>query len=113
MRTFRNCKLPVLAVILACVLFGCASSLPPGPADKNLLLFLDRGPSMEEVLLNLGEPSATFEKGRILTYRIGGDKAKGYFLLGKQRQLGFRRYSLVLVFDENGFLKKHALVQIT
>lgn len=67
---------------------------------------------MEEVLLNLGEPSATFEKGRILTYRIGADNARGYFLLGRQQQWVITRYSLVLVFDENGFLKKHALVQI-
>ena len=78
----RHFKTAALAMVLLVVMGGCAS-LPPIPADKDLLSITAAGTSREAVLLKLGEPSASFEQGRILTYRIGSDDEKGYFLLGK------------------------------
>lgn len=102
------------AAFVLCALFilvGCAS-LPPIPADKNLLNIVAPGTSQEAILLKLGEPSASFEQGRILTYRIGADDDNGYFLLDRQVRWTNTKYSLVLVFDEKGFLAKHTLVQV-
>lgn len=101
------------AALLLCflgVLAGCAG-LPPIPADKNLLDVVAHGTSRETILLKLGEPSAGFEQGRILTYRIGAGE-DGYFLLDRQVRWTNTKYSLVLVFDENGLLAKHNLVQV-
>jgi len=104
------------SAFVLCVLFvlaGCIT-LPPVTADKNLLSFLVDGISRETVLMKLGEPSASFEQGRILTYRVGADAEKGYFLLDRQANIGWEntKYSLVLVFNEKGLLIKHTLVQI-
>lgn len=103
-----------IAAIALCTLFvlgGCAT-LPPLPADKDLLNFLVAGISRETVLLKLGEPSASFEQGRILTYRIGEENDQGYFLLDRQVRWNNTKYSLVLVFDEKGGLTKHALIKV-
>lgn len=111
MFTINDIKLPVLALSLWFTLAGCAS-MPPAYADKDLLSFLTPGISRETVLLKLGEPSATFEQGRVLTYRVGADEEKGYFLLDRQIRWENTKYSLVLVFDEKMLLKKHSLVQV-
>lgn len=103
-----------ITIILLCALFmlcSCAS-LPPAYADKDLLSFLTPGTSKEAVLLKLGEPSASFEQGRVLTYRVGADDEKGYFLLDRQVRWDNTKYSLVLVFDEKGLLTKHTLVRV-
>jgi hypothetical protein len=86
---------------------------PPVPPDKNLLNnVVATGTSREAVLLKLGEPSATFEAGRILTYRIGSDGDNSYFLMDCQVNWSNAKYSLVFVFDEKGLLTKHSLVPV-
>ncbi|MHC1698752.1 MAG: hypothetical protein AB9919_11975 [Geobacteraceae bacterium] len=104
-------KITIIALCALFMLCSCAS-LPPVYADKDLLNFLTSGTSKEAVLLKLGEPSSSFEQGRVLTYRIGADDEKGYFLLDRQVRWENAKYSLVLVFDEKGLLTKHALVQV-
>ena len=103
-----------IAIIALCALFMLCSctSLPPVYADKDLFNFLTPGTSREAVLLKLGEPSASFEHGSILTYRVGADDEKGYFLLDRKVRWDNTKYSLVLVFDEKGLLTKHTLVQV-
>lgn len=112
-KTMKTSRLKIAAFVLSalCMLYGCAT-LPPVPADKNLLTFAAPGTSREAVLLKLGEPSASFEQGKILTYRIGEDNDQGYFLLDRQIYWARTKYSLVLVFDEKGVLTKHALVPV-
>ncbi|HSM28212.1 MAG TPA: hypothetical protein VK855_08940 [Thioalkalivibrio sp.] len=97
------------ALLVAMFIVACASA-PVG--RKDLLIFLQDGQtSRQEVYLALGEPSAVFESGRILAYRLGQDEG-GYYLL--QQGPGFQgvNYSLVLVFDDTGQLARHALVEV-
>lgn len=105
----------MIAAFALCTLFvlgGCVT-MPPIPADKNLLSnVVAPGAPREAILLKLGEPSASFEAGRILTYRIGEDDDHGYFLLDRQVRWLNIKYSLVLVFDEKGALTKHSLVPV-
>lgn len=104
-----------ISACVLCVLFlaaGCAT-LPPVPTDKNLLTdVVVPGTSREAILLKLGEPSASFESGRILTYRIGEDDDHGYFLMDRQVRWTNTKHSLVLVFGENGKLTKHSLIPV-
>jgi hypothetical protein len=47
------------------------------PGDKTLLDFLGDGATTRETaLFKLGEPSGTFDRDRILTYRIGSPKER-------------------------------------
>jgi hypothetical protein len=105
-------------VILAGWLAGCATAPVKGRAD--LLAFLvDGATTRETVLLQLGQPSGRFERERILTYRLGYDEKTGNHWL-VEREAGpsgwaawdRARYSLVLVFDERGVLRKHARVEV-
>ncbi|WP_155836970.1 hypothetical protein [Paraburkholderia mimosarum] len=87
-----------------------------------MLDFLGDGTTTRETaLLKLGEPSGTFDRDRILTYRIGIPKDGGYFLLHPHAagtaynwsaEPGVSLYSLVLVFDEKNILVKHSLVRV-
>ncbi len=95
---------------LVLVLLGACASTPVGQAD--LLTFIEDGrTTREQVFLALGEPSSTYEDGRILTFRLGRDDG-GYFLVEKAP--GFRtvQYSLVLAFDDAGLLRRHSLVTV-
>ncbi|ASW03445.1 hypothetical protein CJU94_35315 (plasmid) [Paraburkholderia aromaticivorans] len=103
---------------LLCV-SACTTDVPHG--DRTLLEFLRDGTtSREEVILRLGQPSATFEGERIVTYRVGSRKNEGY-TISRQREHKWEtasdtwvdtHFSLVLVFDDAGVLKKHALGQV-
>ncbi len=90
--------------------WALAPALRVGQAD--LLTFIEDGQTTrEQVFLALGEPSATYDDARILTFRLGRDDG-GYFLLEKAP--GFRsvKYSLVLAFDDAGLLRRHSLVAV-
>lgn len=96
-------------IVLLAALAGCASE-PIG--KKDLLDFLHDGvTTREEVILHLAEPSATFEGGRIVTYRLDQDDG-GYTILGSKGRGWSGRFSLVLSFDEHGVLRKHSLVRV-
>ncbi len=108
----RCVKIAAFALWVMFVFGGCAT-VPPVPADKNLLNdVVTPGTSREAILLKLGEPSASFESGRILTYRIGKDDDKGYFLMDRLVRWTNTKYSLVLVFDDKGILTKHTMVPV-
>ena len=113
-RTFRVASL--CAVLLAGWLTGCATS--GLSARPDLLKFLETGKTTrEEVLLTLGQASASYERDRILTYRIGEDGNKNQFVQYVSTPADMTtwqhvRYSLVLVFDEGGRLQKQQLVKV-
>ncbi len=98
-----------LSTLIFLTVVGCATT-PVG--NRQLLSFLQDGvTTQEEIYLQLAEPSATFEGGRILTYRLDEDSS-GY-VLSKRVGRGFTgKYSLVLAIDEKGVLRRHSLVRI-
>ena len=103
----------VLGVLTVLILSGCATPIPGAKTD--LLAFLEEGRTRrEEVILTLGQPSGAFEKERILTYRVGRDAKQGYFIVSPKETMPwqFVRHSLVLLFDDNGILRKHNLVAV-
>jgi len=97
-----------LGMVMLCMC-GCAST---SIGSRQLLDFLNDGTTTrEEIFLCLAEPSAAFEGGRILTYRLDEDES-GFVLL-KQSSKGWTgKFSLVLVLDDHGVLRRHALVRI-
>jgi hypothetical protein len=109
--------LPVVVILISALLSGCVT--PPN-ARPDLLAFLETGKTMrEEAILKLGQPSGSFEQDRILTYRIGQDGERGYFIISPKVILPAQgaswqnvRFSLVLVFDGAGRLQKHELVRV-
>lgn len=104
----RKAQLLLMAGLLA-LLSACAST-PIGKHD--LLDFLQDGKTTkEEVFLHLAEPSSTYEDGRIFTYRLNEDEG-GYTIKGAKGTRWSGKYSLVLSFDANGVLRRHALVRV-
>lgn len=111
-RLFNRIGLP-LALLASVVLGGCVTPIPG--ARQDLLRFLETGrTSREEVLMQLGQPSGSFEQERILTYRIGQDDKQGFYLVTPKALQPWQavRFSLVLVFDADGRLQKQSLVRV-
>jgi hypothetical protein len=108
-----------LTLMLGLMLAGCATPKPlRGRPD--LLNFLEDGKSTrEEVLTTLGQPSGRFESERILTYQLGYEpRNNGYYLVERHPTAwGWPawngvQFSLVLVFDDGGVLRKRSLVKV-
>lgn len=96
-------------LLLICLVTACASQ-PLGRVD--LLNFIEDGKTTrEQAFLNLGEPAASYEGGRILCFRLGHDKGGDYIVGSAIRFTGVKS-SLVMVFDEQGILTRHSLVQV-
>jgi hypothetical protein len=91
------------------VLSGCATT-PIG--KKDLLNFLGDGVThREDVQLKLGEPSALYEDSRILAYRLRKDEG-GFVIVGRRDNWFGVQYNLILVFDTEGVLKRHSIVEV-
>lgn len=107
---------PFLATALLAIGLLGAGCVTPNPyhADPALLQFLEDGRTTKEaVLLRLGQPSATLESEKYVTYRLGQDKHDGYFLIERAPMGWFGvKYNLVLVFDPQGVLRRHSLVEV-
>jgi len=111
----RNSRLvprfALVALLSLGVLAGC--STPGFSGNRALLDFLRDGTiTRAQVVEQLGEPSAQLRADRILTYRIVGSESEGYALWAPHAPWPEARHSLVLVFDEQGVLQRHALVKI-
>ena len=108
----------VTAGLIFLLILGCATSSPVGPVpDKGLLDFLEDGRTTKQMVFEkLGQPSRTYENGRILTYRIGNEEGKGYYIegAGASGQSSFKKSnrSLVLIFNDKGILVRHSLVNV-
>ena len=99
----------VFLLFLGALLAGCATT-PQG--RKDLLSFIEDGrTTREETYLKLGEPTGLYEGGRIMSFRLDKDEG-GYFLVEKSIGFGGVKTNLIMVFDEQGVLKKHSLVQV-
>ncbi len=100
---------------LVSILTGCAT----GMMEVRDLGFLQDGRTARaEVLTKLGEPSGSYQQQRFLTYRFGKRAKGGYRTPAGHDHYGpggtwhMLKYSLVLVFDDGGVLKKHKLVEV-
>lgn len=123
-RMLLRAYLVFFPLTLIVILTGCATPRVQ-TADTKLLFssellgFIRDGiTTREEVVLKLGIPSAQFEGEKILTYQLRADQAGKWHLVAPQinRITGFREWreetcSLVLVFGEDGVLRKHSLVE--
>lgn len=105
--------------LLTALQTGCVTETPKGEA--RLLDFLADGRTTRQgVVVTLGQPSARFEAEKILTYRLGYEaKTRGYYVVEREtpNEAGWStwrqaQYSLVLVCDENGVLRKHSLLEV-
>lgn len=109
--------LAAILILISALITGCVT---PPDARTDLLAFLEAGQTTrEEVLLKLGQPSGSFEQDRIFTYRIGQYGEHGYFIISPKVVLPAQgatwqnvHFSLVLVFDELGRLRKHHLIRV-
>lgn len=103
-------SLPRQMLLTICLILAACAAQPIG--QKDLLEFLNDGVTRrDDALLKLGEPTATYESSKILAYRLRKDEA-GYVLLAHQENWRSAEYSLILVFDAQGVLQRHALVQV-
>jgi hypothetical protein len=105
---------------------GCSYARPlPADAGQKLLPLLEDGrTTAEEILLELGIPTAQFEGERILTYRLLITEDGKALPVSRHLSLAWgndprlvawqegRIVNLVLVFDERHVLVRHGLVQV-
>jgi len=100
-------------LLFIAALTGCATVVPS--ASTELLKFLEPGrTTRQDVLFTLGQPSAAFEQEKIFTYRIGKDANDAFYLVSPKPTQSWQtvHYSLVLIFDSNGLLRKQNLVPV-
>ena len=71
------------------------------------------------MITTLGQPSGRFEAEKILTYRLGFEPRNGgYYLVERETTTSgwptwtATQFSLVLVFDDTGVLRKTSLVRV-
>jgi outer membrane protein assembly factor BamE (lipoprotein component of BamABCDE complex) len=98
-------------VALAVTLTACASG-PQSVGTRDLLDVVKPGAPRAELVLTLGPPFATFEGERIMAWPIGQDTG-GYFVGNRHdNPYAFTRHELVVVFDADGKVVKHSLVEV-
>jgi hypothetical protein len=115
----------ISSLLLMIALLSSCATPRVHPMDTRLLFHSellgfvrDGTTTREEVLLKLGIPSAQFEGEKILTYQLRVDQAGKWHLVAPQinavtglRQWREETCSLVLVFDAEGVLRKHSLIE--
>lgn len=108
----------ILSALLVFLLAGCATA--PLKGNPDLLNFLSDGKTTRiEAITRLGQPSGRFEADKLLSFRLGYDeRTNGYYVVEREAMRSgwptwkLANFSLVLVFDDLGVLKKHALVKV-
>jgi hypothetical protein len=114
-------RLQALPIALLLPLGACTpKTLSQGELRSGPLNYLQEGQTTrEDAILRLGVPSADFETGRILTYRIAQLADGSIAVRPRQMQAEavpqnalLANYSLVLVFDDKGVLRKQSLVPV-
>jgi len=109
-----------LVLSMAFALAGCATTPPPLKGSPDLLGFLSDGKTTRtQAIMTLGQPSGAFEAQRILTYRLGFEPRNSGYYVVEREAVGSgwptwtaAKFSLVLVFDDAGILRKHSLVEV-
>lgn len=115
-RFARQALLVAVSTSLALLLSGCATppATQPLGAPVDLAFIRDGVTTQVECVQHLGAPSktiATTARGEVLTYWIGRDPS-GLRAVASWVAFEPVRYSLVLSFDAEGVLVRHALVKI-
>jgi hypothetical protein len=101
----------IVGALASLLTIACAA--PETQGDTALLTFIADGETTRtEAVLHLGQPSASFENDRILTWRLHGDDQAGYFISDDPGTWNEVRYSLVLVFGSDGVLETHSKVAV-
>lgn len=99
--------------VAMCMVVVALSSCQSVEGRKDLLDFIvDGSTSKDDAYLHLGTPSASFEAGRILAYRLERNDSGYYVVAPSPSSLVVPRYSLILVFGEDGKLRRHSLVEV-
>lgn len=103
-------RLIAAACLLANTLvLGCAST-PVG--KKDLVSVLSReSVTRGQVRAQLGEPSASFENGGVVAYRLGENKS-GYFVVPHTNGWEGVRYDLIVEFDTHDIVTGHNLIAV-
>jgi hypothetical protein len=103
-------KTPLVLLPVFSLLASCAEPTPSG--QMGLLDFIQDGKTTtQEIVLHLGDPGATYENERVLTYRLGHDKG-GYYVFQNKTDWNGVCSNLVLALDGNNRLRQHSLVQV-
>jgi hypothetical protein len=109
MRMLNGLLTACMLLVLLAAVSGCATQTP---GKQDLLKFLAPGATTRaEAILHLGEPSRSYENSRILTYRVDKED-NGYVIVEPVGMWSGVRYSLVLLFDDQGVLQKYSLVPV-
>jgi hypothetical protein len=102
----------LLLLLIIVTSFGCASIIVAEPPSvvEGLLPFLQDGvTSKEAVQSSLGRASWSFEKGRILAYRMARA------VDGRVAAIGWDEIAsdeLILTFDDRDVLRRHSLLRV-
>jgi hypothetical protein len=109
---FSTERLAAGGYTLLCILVGLALGSCAHPeGHKDLLAFLQDGATTkDEVHMRMG-PASVWGGGRIWTYRVG-EATEGFYLSEKKSGWLDARYSLVLDFDTDGILRRHAIIDV-
>ena len=102
----------VLLVFASLCFLVAACAARPSRGQQGLIDFIQDGvTTRQELQARLGDPGATYEAERVLTYRLGRDPGGDYVFRNKSDWLGVCA-NLVLVLDDRGILRKHSLVAV-
>ena len=102
-----RCGYPLVCMLAGLALGSCVH--PEG--HKDLLAFLQDSTTTKKAVETRIGPASIWGEGRIWTYRVG-EATDGFYLSEKKSGWSDARYSLVLEFDPNGVLRRHALINI-
>jgi len=110
--------LPLIILVTGCATPKLQPADPQILFKSDMLSFIRDGvTTREEVVVKLGIPSAQMEGEKILMYQMRADKEGKWHLTAPHWNVttGLRAWaegtcSLVLVFGEDGILRKHSLV---
>ena len=119
----RPGALAVAVAVAVVLLIGCSTveqrALSPGEVERHLPSVFGPATSRDDLLLQFGAPSASFEGGRILAWRFveQEDRAVPAALesgaeFGQSAAWSRSRFSLVVVFDARGVVHRHALIAV-
>lgn len=100
----------LVAAGIGCHAHRCVVEDIAAVSEGRLTFLQDGRTTRDDVEAVLGAPSGRFEGGRILTFRL--DKSYEVVTDTGVVVAPAYRYSLVLVFDSEGFLVRHRLLRI-
>jgi hypothetical protein len=96
----------------ATVATSAQKGMPTGSPRRHLLNFvIDGRTECSELRDHLGSPSASYESGGLITYRIAEDGQRRYSVFAVRDWSG-ARYSFVVTCDPGGIVTLHSLVHV-